>query len=310
MFQMMNEARIGVGLAAVSTASAAYQASLEYARTRPQGRDSRNKDAGPQLAIVEHADVRRMLLRQKAIVEGGLALALFAAQLVDRAAHHPVEATRARSQRLVDLLTPVVKTFPAERGFESVALALQIHGGYGYSSEYPVEAWLRDQKLNSIHEGTTGIQGLDLLGRKAVAGGGEALGILLAEIAETVTRARAAGVDGSLCDGVAGASERLAQTTMALGQRGLTGDVERMLLHSHDFLELASIVVVAWQHLAMAAAASAALSGRGAQPAAFYEGKLRAAQYWIATEVPRVGGLAELCVRAEESYASVPDEAW
>jgi butyryl-CoA dehydrogenase len=310
MFQMMNEARIGVGLAAVSTASAAYQASLEYARTRPQGRDPRNKDAGPQLAIVEHADVRRMLLRQKAIVEGGLALALFAAQLVDRAAHHPDEATRARSQRLVDLLTPIVKSFPAERGFESVALALQIHGGYGYSSEYPVEAWLRDQKLNSIHEGTTGIQGLDLLGRKAVAGGGEALGILLAEIAATVTRARAAGVDGSLCDGVAGASERLAQTTMALGQRGLAGDVERMLLHSHDFLELASIVVVAWQHLWMAAAASAARSGRGPQPAAFYEGKLRAAQYWIATEVPRVGALAELCVRAEESYASVPDEAW
>lgn len=310
MFQMMNEARVGVGVAAVATASAAYQESLAYARGRSQGRDPRSKDAGPQLPIVAHADVRRMLLRQKAIVEGALALSLFAARLVDRAEHHPDAALRDRSLRLLDLLTPIVKTFPAERGFESVALALQIHGGYGYSSEYPVEAWLRDQKLNSIHEGTTGIQGLDLLGRKAVAGGGRSLAILLEEIAETAAQARAAEVDGAWCDAVVAAGEALAATTMALGQRGLAGDVAGMLLHSHDFLELASIVVVAWQHLSMARAALDGLARGGPQPSALYEGKLHAAQYWFATELPRVALLAALCVSSEPSYADVPEDAW
>lgn len=310
MFQMMNEARVGVGVAATATASVAYHESLAYARSRPQGRDPRTRDAGPQVDILEHADVRRMLLRQKAIVEGALALSLTAARLVDRAAHHPDEATRASSQRLLDLLTPIVKTFPAERGFESVALALQIHGGYGYSSEYPVEGWLRDQKLNSIHEGTTGIQGLDLLGRKVVAGGGEGLSLLLGELAATAARARAAGVDAAWCDQVVAAGERLGSTTMALGQRGLGGDVEGMLLHSNDFLDLASIVAVAWQHLAMAASAREGLARGGPQTPAFYEGKLRSAQLWIATELPRVALLADLCVAAEGSYATVPPDGW
>jgi butyryl-CoA dehydrogenase len=311
MFQMMNEARVGVGVAAVATASAAYHEALAYARSRPQGRDARSRDAaGAQVPIVEHADVRRMLLRQKAIVEGSLALSLTAARLVDRAAHEPDDARRGKSQRLLDLLTPIVKSFPAERGYESVALAMQIHGGYGYSSEYPVEGWLRDQKLNSIHEGTTGIQGLDLLGRKVVAGGGEALSLLLAELESTAARATEQGVEAAWCEALRAAGARLGSTTLTLAQRGLAGDVAGMLLHSHDFLELASTVVVAWQHLEMATAAQAGLARGGPQSAAFYEGKLRAAQYWIATELPRVPLLAELCVQAEASYAAVSDEAW
>ena len=310
MFQMMNEARIGVGIAAVATASAAYHESLAYARMRPQGRDPAKKDGGPQRVIIEHADVRRMLLRQKSIVEGSLALSLWAARLVDVVEHHPDEATRRKSQRLLDLLTPIVKSFPAERGFESVTLALQIHGGYGYSSEYPVEGWLRDQKLNTIHEGTTGIQGLDLLGRKAIAGGGEALSFLLAAIADTATRARSVGVESAWCDRVLSAADRLAGTTLQLGQKGMAGDVAGMLLHSNDYLDLASIVVIAWQHLEMACAARAGASRGGPQPAAFYEGKLLAAQYWIANELPRVELLADLCVTAEPSYAVVDDASW
>ncbi len=138
-----------------------------------------------------------MLLRQKAIVDGGLALLAQTARYSDVAEHGADPAARARGQRLLDLLTPVAKSFPAERGFEANALALQIHGGYGYTSEYLPEAWLRDQKLNSIHEGTTGIQGLDLLGRRAVAGGGAALAALAEEVAVTAARARTAGVDGA-----------------------------------------------------------------------------------------------------------------
>jgi butyryl-CoA dehydrogenase len=203
-----------------------------------------------------------------------------------------------------------VKSFPAERGYESVALAVQIHGGYGYSSEYPVEGWLRDQKLNSIHEGTTGIQGLDLLGRKAVAGGGAALSTLLEELSATTARARAAGVSAAWCDALVAAGDRLAGATMALGARGLGGDVAGMLLHSNDYLDLASIVAVAWQHLAMAAAAREGIARGGPQPSAFYEGKLLATQYWFANEVPRVALYADLCVSAEGSYAVVPDDAW
>ena len=147
------------------------------------------------MPIIEHADVRRMLLRQKAIVEGGLGLVVETARLADVAehAHHADERERARL--LLDLLTPIAKTFPAENGFESNALAVQIHGGYGYTSEYLPEAWLRDQKLNTLHEGTTGIQSLDLLGRKVVAGGGAALRALaLARSSATVGRAKRAGV--------------------------------------------------------------------------------------------------------------------
>ncbi len=309
MFQMMNEARIGVGLAAVATASAAYHESVTYARARPQGRDPSKKDGGPQIPIVEHADVRRMLLRQKAIVEGALCLSLAAARLVDRAAHHPDEAVRTESQRLLDLLTPIVKTFPAERGFESVALALQVHGGYGYSSEYPVEAWLRDQKLNTIHEGTSGIQGLDLLGRKVVAHGGASLALLVREIASSVSEAQAAGVDSALGQAIEAASQTLAATTMALGQRGLAGDVAGMLLHASDFLDLAATVVIGWQHLTMATAAQRALA-RDPSDREFYQGKQLAAQYWATHELPRVELLAKLCTSAEGSYACVPDGAW
>jgi alkylation response protein AidB-like acyl-CoA dehydrogenase len=168
MFQMMNEARIMVGVNGIATASVGYHESLRYARERRQGRLPGARDPhAQQVAIVDHPDVRRMLLRQKAIVEGGLALLVQAAGYADRAEHHPDPDERRRNQRLLDLLTPVAKSFPAERGFEANTLALQIHGGYGYSSEYLPEAWLRDQKLNSIHEGTTGIHGLDLLGRRA-----------------------------------------------------------------------------------------------------------------------------------------------
>jgi len=306
MFQMMNEARIMVGLSAVATASVAYQESLEYAKTRPQGRPLGAKDpASPQVPIIEHADVRRMLLRQKAIVEGGLSLVTSAARLADLADHGATEEERGRARMLLDLLTPIVKSFPAEKGFESNALALQIHGGYGYSSEYMPEAWLRDQKLNTIHEGTTGIQGMDLLGRKIVAGGGAALRALVEEIDRDVTRAKAAGVSADWLGRLQGAVTAVGEVTMHLGSLGMAGDVEGMLRHSTDYLELLSIVVVAWQWVAQAAAAKEGLARAGVteQDRAFYEGKLAAAQYWVMTELPRVGTLGALCRSGEDSYA-------
>lgn len=299
MFQMMNEARLMVGLNGVATASVAYHESLEYARTRPQGRPPTAKDPrAPQVPIIQHADVRRMLLRQKAIVEGGLALIARVALFADLALHGSDE----RAQQLLDLLTPVAKSFPAEKGFESNALALQIHGGYGYSSEYLPEAWLRDQKLNSIHEGTTGIQSLDLLGRKVVAGGGAPLRLLREEIEATCVLAEKNGVDKAWADALRAGMDRIMAVTMDLGMRGMSGDVEGMLLHSADYLDMFSTVVVAWIWLMQAAVAA----GKSDE---FYVGKMHAAQYWIHTELPRVEHLAHLCTSAEDSYANVPTDA-
>ncbi|MCP3136042.1 acyl-CoA dehydrogenase [Pyxidicoccus xibeiensis] len=308
MFQMMNEARIMVGMNGVATASVAYHEAVAYARERPQGRPAGVRDASrPQSPIIEHADVRRMLLRQKAIVEGGLSLLLAASYQADLASHGADEDTRRRAGLLVDLLTPVAKTFPAERGFEANALAVQVHGGYGYSSEYAPEAWLRDQKLNSIHEGTTGIQGLDLLGRKVVAGGGAALQAFAEEVGATVKRARAAGVEAAWCDALEGALGEVAEVVGELGARGMAGEVELMLRHSADFLDLFSVLAVAWRWLAQAAAAKEGLA-RGGGSADFYEGKLAAAQYWTAVELPRVPLLAKLCRTAEDSYARMRPE--
>ena len=309
MFQMMNEARILIGVSAAATASAAYHEALGYARVRPQGRSARMRDPGsPQIPIIEHADVRRMLLRQKAIVEGALGLALATSRYADLAAHAATPEERLRAARLLDLLTPITKSFPAEKGFEANALSVQVHGGYGYSSEYLPEAWLRDQKLNPIHEGTSGIQSMDLLGRKAVADGGAGLRALLEEIAEAAARARSASVPAAWIDAVTRAGEAVATLTAELGGYGASGDVEKMMLHSFDYLELFSVLVTSWQWLLQAAAAQEGL-GRKDSLADFYEGKLCAAQYWIFTEIPRIPALAELCRSAEDSYGRMKP-AW
>jgi butyryl-CoA dehydrogenase len=303
MFQMMNEARISIGADGVGSASAAYHESLAYAAARPQGRPVTSKDPRlPQVPILEHADVRRMLLRQKAIVEGGLGLVLQTALLADRARHAATEPERRHAQLLLDLLTPVAKSFPAEKGFESNALALQVHGGYGYTSEFLPEAWLRDQKLNSIHEGTTGIQGLDLLGRKVIANGGAALVALETEVSSACRRAESAGVEAAWVSAVRGAGANLNALTQELAARGRAGDADGMLRHSADYLELFSTYVVAWQWILQAAAAKEGIA-RGTGSKDHQDGKLAAAQYWIRTELPKNGPLLTLCRENEDSYA-------
>jgi len=307
MFQMMNEARIQVGLHGVATASVAYHEALAYAQTRVQGRMVAAKNpTEPPVPIIAHADVRRMLLRQKAIVEGGLALLVRTSLYADLAAHAEAEDQRQSAQLLLDLLTPIAKSFPAEKGFEANALAVQVFGGYGYSSEYPVESWLRDQKLNAIHEGTTGIQGLDLLGRRIVAKGGAALGALRQAIGDTVARAQRSEVPQAWIDLMQRSVGMTVDLVGTLGARGLGGDVEGMMRHSADFLDLVSTLVVGWQWLEMAAAAR---EGRSAGDEGFRAGKLGAAQYWFATEMPRIEQLATLCRENDDSYARM-EPAW
>ncbi|HLT38494.1 MAG TPA: acyl-CoA dehydrogenase [Enhygromyxa sp.] len=335
MFQMMNEARILVGANATATASAAYHESLAYARERTQGRRIDRRGDAPQppgpaqrarteaegrvraesggredkpIPIIEHPDVRRMLLRQKAIVEGSMSLLVTAAGYEDLATHHPDPAERERAQLILDILTPVTKSFAAERGFESTSLALQIHGGYGYSSEYLPELWLREQRLNAIHEGTTGIQSLDLLGRKVVARGGKALLMLSEELRADIEDARRSGVDDELCDAVKIELGRTTGLTQVLGARGLGGDLTGMLAHSVDYLTMFSNLIIAWQWLRIAGAACRGL-GRDLDQTAtdYYRGKIEAARYWIRTELADNARLAVLCETGEDSYLKVPD---
>jgi butyryl-CoA dehydrogenase len=297
MFQMMNEARIMVGVMGTATASVAFHESVAYARERKQGRPLGSADVKtPQVPLTVHPDVRRMLLRQKAIVEGSLALVSLTARYGDLSVHSTDEDERQRAKLLLDLLTPIAKTFPAEKGFESNALSLQIHGGYGYSSEYLPEAWLRDQKLNTIHEGTTSIQSLDLLGRKVVAGGGAALMALREEIDRELA---AATFDASALQA---AADSLVTLTATLGERGASGDLEGMLGHSSDFLELTSLVVVGWIWTKLANATK----GREDD---FAKGLRAACTYWHRTELTRVPQLATLCASAERSYLDLQD-AW
>jgi butyryl-CoA dehydrogenase len=245
-----------------------------------------------------------MLLRQKAIVEGGLALLAYTSRCADLAEHASSDHERHESRLLLDLLTPVAKSFPAEKGFESNALAVQVHGGYGYSSEYLPEAWLRDQKLNSLHEGTTGIQSVDLLGRKVTQEAGAALEILGREVKADAERAREAGIDSTWVAAIERAYDDVTSVTRSLVALGSS---EAMLLHSVDYLDAFSTLVVGWLWLSAAAVAKNALS-KGATDPDFYEGKLCTAQYFVRTEVPRIAQLLELCRSGEDSYARMRPE--
>jgi butyryl-CoA dehydrogenase len=233
MFHMMNEARVAVGAGAVALNLAAYEYSLWYAKDRPQGRLPSDKNPlSPPVAIVEHADVRAMLLRQKAIAEGGMGLVLFCSNLVDVAVAGADEKTRKDAELLLDVLTPIAKTWPSEHGIESTSLAIQVLGGYGYSPEYPVERHFRDQRLNPIHEGTTGIQGLDLLGRKVRMQDGAGFTLALATIARDVVRARGVAALETEADDLNAACAQLAKVTRTLLEAQIDLGPDRALAES------------------------------------------------------------------------------
>jgi butyryl-CoA dehydrogenase len=281
MFHMMNEARVAVGAGAASLNLAAYEYSLAYAKDRPQGRLPSDKNPlSPPVAIVEHPDVRAMLLRQKAIAEGGLALVLFCSNLVDVAAAAPDEQTRKDAELLLDVLTPVAKTWPSERGIESTSLAIQVLGGYGYSPEYPVERHFRDQRLNPIHEGTTGIQGLDLLGRKVRMQGGAGFTLTLATIAKDVERLRGTDVLASEANDLRAACDLLAKVTRTLLEAQIDLGPDRALAEATAYLDAFGTIVVAWRWLVSADRAAALGTSD------FTDGKLAACRYFFRHELP------------------------
>ena len=290
MFHMMNEARIGVGLAATMLGMAGYEASLAYARQRPQGRPTAaggKNPASPQVPIIEHADVKRMLLAQKAYSEGALALALYCARLVDEQ-HSGAPEAAANAALLLDVLTPIAKSWPSEWCLEANSLAIQVHGGYGYTRDFPVEQYWRDNRLNMIHEGTHGIQGLDLLGRKVVMNDGAGLKLLATTVARTV--ARSAAAPGLAAHGatLADAVKKLQAATQAAWSTGVAEDA---LANATPYLQAFGHLVLAWVWLDVALTAQAAAAGdagAACADAGFVAGKLQACRYFFDYELPKI----------------------
>ena len=281
MFHMMNEARIGVGLTAASIGYAGYRKSVSYAHQRAQGRPLVDRDdSAPQVPIIEHTDVRRMLLAQKAYTEGGLALGMYASRLLDGISVSDDDEERMQLKLLLDVLTPIVKSWPSQWCLEANSLAIQVHGGAGYTTDVDVELHYRDNRLNAIHEGTHGIQALDLLGRKVTMNGGAGLAALITEIQKTIGRARSlSGEAAGFADSLDQACQSLAEVTAALWA---DLDVPVALANSSIYLEAAGHIVVAWLWL------DQFLATEGAEDD-FYEGKRQAARYFFIHELPKTG---------------------
>lgn len=294
MFQMMNEARIGVGLGAAAIASAAYYAALEYCRTRPQGRKVGAKDLStPQVPIIEHADVRRMLLFQRAVVEGSEGLLMQCALYEDYLRILPPQE-HPKYELLLDLLTPLAKSYPSEMGILSTSQAIQCLGGYGYCEDFPVEQHFRDCRIHPIHEGTTGIQGMDLLGRKVVMKEGRAFTLFLEEVRRDIDADRTVAGLGPMAEQLEAALQTLERVTGHLVGLVGTKGVEIFLADATLYLEMFGIIAVAWQWMRQAAAARRALdSTPKSSDLNFYEGKLVTARYFFAYELPKIKGLSE-----------------
>lgn len=298
MFQMMNEARVATGRMGAGIASAAYYASLQYANERPQGRKltaTGDKDlATDQTLIINHPDVKRMLLHQKAIVEGSLSLVLQASHYLD--SQELAEGSeKERYDLLLELLTPVVKTYPSEKGLESVSQGLQVLGGYGFCMDFILQQYYRDIRIISIYEGTTGIQSLDLLGRKVGLKGGKALAWLGEEIQETIVSAskhselapfaKTLGSDLHLVQQVLGQLMPIAQK----------GDFERYLSDATIFMDFFGTILVGWQWLKIAEAASTNMNN-GAHETTFLAGKIHTMKFFYKYEMSRTKGLAKTIV--------------
>jgi alkylation response protein AidB-like acyl-CoA dehydrogenase len=306
MFHMMNEARIGVGIAATMLGMAGYYASLDYAKNRPQGRPitGSGKDAAaPQSRIIEHADVKRMLLAQKAYAEGALALELYCARLVDE--HHTAGGQQADEARLLlEVLTPIAKSWPSEWCLEANSLAIQVHGGYGYTRDFPVEQYWRDNRLNMIHEGTHGIQGMDLLGRKVLMEEGKGLQLLAHRMQATIHRT--SGIPALVVHAKA-LGKALQDVSTATQQAWATGVPPEALANAVPYLQAFGHTVLAWIWLDVAACA---LDNDPLQAQTDTQGRVGCARYFFNYELPKIGAWLQVVQTRDMTCADFPEDAF
>jgi hypothetical protein len=289
MFHMMNEARLGVGFQGFNHATTAYLYAVNYARERLQGRDmdSLADKAAPQVPIIRHPDVRRMLLWMKAHVEGMRSFVYYVARCFDLLENAANEEEKALYQGLADLLTPLVKAYCAQRGFDVCIQAMQVYGGYGYTREYPVEQLARDCKIASIYEGTDGIQAMDLLGRKLGMDEGKVFMGFMGEVQKIIARAREEKGLGPLADKLENALNRLGETALHLGKKGVSAEFKTAFAHAFPFLETMGDVIMAWMLLWRASIAAEKLNnGAKKKDVNFYEGQLKTAEFFIQTVIP------------------------
>jgi alkylation response protein AidB-like acyl-CoA dehydrogenase len=320
MFHMMNEARIGIGLAATMLGMAGYEASLQYAKDRKQGRPlaaSGNRESTgdgkdsskPPVALIEHADIKRMLLAQKSYCEGAMALLLYCAKLVDET-HTGETASAAGAKLLLEVLTPIAKSWPSENCLEANSLAIQIHGGYGYTRDFPVEQYWRDNRLNMIHEGTHGIQAMDLLGRKVVMEGGKGLTLLATTINETIQKAFHVPELATHAQSLARALQHVGAATKSAWS---TGNPNEALANAVPYMQAFGHMVLAWVWLDVSLCFSREprphpnlpLEGEGN----FREGKLAACSYFFAYEVPKIEAWLAVVKSRDMTCANVSVDA-
>jgi len=306
MFTLMNEARIAVGLGATMLAYAGFEASLDYAKQRPQGRHASpaGKDpSSPQVPIIEHTDVKRMLMAQKAIAEGGLALGLYCARLVDEESTG-TEAQAHEARQLLELLTPIAKSWPSEWAQEANSLAIQVFGGYGYTRDFPVEQYWRDNRLNMIHEGTHGIQGLDLLGRKVLMNQGAALKLLMARVHATAQQAFAQDANqdkskSTLSEHAEALQSAWQEIAAAAQAAWSTAKPEEALANATAYMQGFGHGVLAWMWLELAISAERSEH----LPADFRAGKRAACDYFFNYELPKIGAWLGVAARRDMTCA-------
>ncbi|MFM9426687.1 alkylation response protein AidB-like acyl-CoA dehydrogenase [Variovorax sp. GrIS 2.14] len=317
MFHMMNEARIGVGTAATMLGMAGYYASLDYAKARPQGRLMKKptdgatagpgaavKDsASPQVRIIEHADVRRMLLAQKAYCEGALALELYCAKLVDEQKTGGAQGADD-ARLLLEVLTPIAKSWPSEWCLEANSLAIQVHGGYGYTRDFPVEQYWRDNRLNMIHEGTHGIQAADLLGRKVLMEGGRGLKLLAGRMTDTARRASEVPSLADHAKALLTALQRIGTATEAAWSTGNPNDA---LANAVPYMQAFGHTVLAWIWLDVA---HRTLEVDATQSNAATAGRVGAAAYFFHYELPKIGAWLNVVESRDPTCTALPEDAF
>ena len=326
MFHMMNEARLLVGAIGASNASSAYMYAVNYAKERKQGRDLlefMNPDA-PSVTIINHPDVRRMLMWMKTLTEGMRSLVYYGANLFDQVALAEDEEEKERLNGLIELLTPIIKSYCTDKGFEVCIQAIQIYGGYGYTKDFPVEQLARDSKINSIYEGTNGIQAMDLLARKLGMKKGAVFMSFLAEVQKTIAAAREMPELAGLADSLNQAMDRLAQVTMGLGKVAMSEKVKTAFAHALPFLDAMGDITMAWMLLWRAVVAQPKLAKivdglegeeRAAKVAkdknaAFYQGQVLGAAYFINTILPVARGRLEAIAAADSSPMDMPEASF
>jgi alkylation response protein AidB-like acyl-CoA dehydrogenase len=313
MFYMMNEARLGVGFQAFNYASTAYLYALNYARERIQGKDlAAGKDLeAPQVPIIQHPDVRRMLLGMKAYVDGMRSFVYYVGQCLDREHLATSEDERALYKGYADLLTPLVKAYCAQRGFDVCVQAVQVYGGYGYIKEYPVEQLVRDCKITSIYEGTDGIQAMDLLGRKLGLAKGQVFVNFLGEIQKIVAMARENSELAGLADEVEAAVNRLGEVAMSIGQNAMSPRFKSAFAFAFPFLEVMGDVIMAWMLLWRAALAQQHLTaGPRKKDVDFYEGQIKTAEFFIHAILPTTLGKMNGIVKCNGAAVEISEAAF